>query len=297
MGDVDTTRQESAGASHPSGYSDLNLLAALGGARRLLWSPVYFSSPSASTEYWSADPSPIFNFDPSNARPFAELPWCELMTWSAPSLLEVYHIPRPSASASDDDIFDDGVCSESILETPEDLVDSLTQAEVDENVKEMTCGPMVEKHFWPIRYNIRSGELHLYENTINALILHARMEFQPTMLTQLTQELAAHRAESYPGLASYLAEGRSLCECLHQIASEMEAIDLQSFKDAVWKDSVIIILILYEILTCKADLEEVTVPTCRGATVTVTGRPLRCLFSGGSRSRWGWLLQKNRDIK
>lgn len=49
---------------------------------------------------------------------------------------------------------------------------------------------------------------------------------------------------------------RYILPCL-QIASELRATQLQQFREAVWKDSVIIILVLYEMLTSKADLADV----------------------------------------
>ncbi|KAF7368900.1 Kinase-like protein [Mycena venus] len=267
--------------SQPTGFSE--------SPAQQMWSPVCFSSPSASTEYWSTDPTPFTTpYGPANDS-FGEpshLPdtsqeslfsqpmlgsrkinvvfkypdpsmWCEQLTWSEPSPLEVCINPRSTPSGSDDCVIDYNACPEPIPESPSELVDSLSQDKVDENLREMTCGPKVENHFWPLRYRIRSGELYLYENTINTLILHARMEFQPIMLSKLTNELVAHRAESSPRLTSLLAESRSLYERLCQIASELRATDLQSFKDAIWQDRVIIILILYEILTSKMDLDEV----------------------------------------
>ncbi|KAJ7931279.1 hypothetical protein B0H13DRAFT_2651612 [Mycena leptocephala] len=312
MENEDTTHQDSADFGFwgfdPPAASDEH-------TQQLFWSPVCFSSPSASTEYWSTNASPFFN-DPSslsnaNARkqsflsqfnqsPLSRLEekekesedaesesedinleqeeediestWCEQMTWSVPSLLEGYYIPRRSESTSDEVVVDDGVCSESILKTPEEIVDSLTQDEVDKNIKEMTCGLKLEEHFWPIRYKIRSGKLQLYENTINVLIvqarndsttkastLHACQELHPVIqgqLSKLTNELASHQ-ESSLSLTCFLDESRSLYARLREIASELQATELQQFREAVWKDSLIIILVLYEILTSKADLEEV----------------------------------------
>jgi hypothetical protein len=44
--------------------------------------------------------------------------------------------------------------------------------------------------------------------------------------------------------------------CL-QIAGEMRATELQRFRDTVWGDSLMIILVFYEILTSKADVEDI----------------------------------------
>lgn len=94
-------------------------------------------------------------------------------------------------------------------------------------------------------------------------------------VSKLTKESVARRMESCSTLSSFLDESRSLhkrlwevctqsfptlsvCSilCL-QIASEMHATELQSFREAIWEDSLMIILVFYEMLTSKADLREV----------------------------------------
>lgn len=48
-----------------------------------------------------------------------------------------------------------------VAETPGEQVDAWSQDEVDKNMIEMTCGPKLEEHFWPIRYQIRNGKLQV----------------------------------------------------------------------------------------------------------------------------------------
>ncbi|KAJ7856737.1 kinase-like domain-containing protein [Mycena olivaceomarginata] len=133
----------------------------------------------------------------------------------------------------------------------------------DKPMREMTCGPKLEEHFWPIRYSIRSGKLQAdiaEQNTIKTLIIEARSDrlrtFDFSLLaceeppsahrqfSKLTRELASYR-ETSSSLTRFLDESRNLYERLWQ------------FREAVWKDNLIIILVLYEILNSKADLEEI----------------------------------------
>ncbi|KAJ7318189.1 hypothetical protein DFH08DRAFT_401996 [Mycena albidolilacea] len=208
------------------------------------WSPLCFSSPSASTEYWSTNASPanVFNpldgvrdsdppkeilatrpqlfFQPQWSFPHSDAfsGWRERVIWSAPSPLEGCYIPPWSESTFDDVTINEDVCSESILETPKELVYSLTQDEVDKNMAEMTCGPKLEEHFWPIRYKIRSGKLTICENTINVLIVQARSEEPRQMhsqLSKLTGELASHR-ETSSSLTRFLDESRNMYKRLWQ---------------------------------------------------------------------------------
>ncbi|KAF7368902.1 Protein kinase domain-containing protein [Mycena venus] len=97
------------------------------------------------------------------------------------------------------------------------------------------------------------------DNAANVLALRASHELHPVMheqLSRLTSELVAHR-ESSLSLICFLDESRSLYARLRQIAYELQATDAQQFKEAVWKDSLVIMLVLYEILTSKVDLEDV----------------------------------------
>ncbi|KAJ6475700.1 kinase-like domain-containing protein [Mycena vitilis] len=251
------------------------------------WSPICLSSPSASTEYWSTNVSPLTvpkprssSMDVSGANYFSlfhenstahwytmtrnhnSATWCERSTWFEPLPLEGC-INRHSDSVCDSDFAEESgfpESIESIPDTPEELGDTLPQDEVDKNTREMTCGPKVEEHFWPMRYQIHSGKLHLYENAIQALIVYARKERQPAMhgrLSALSNELVSRRVGSSSSLTSFLDESRSVYERLWQIASEMQAKDLQRLKEAIWEDSLIIILVFYEILTSKADLQEI----------------------------------------
>ncbi|KAF7368894.1 Kinase-like protein [Mycena venus] len=255
------------------------------------WSPVCLSSPSASTEYSSFNPTPRASLptlvahlpqtspdnqigenprklDATNAAfHVPSLPdtstWCEKLPWSEPLLLEGCTTRHCESSISSEDyVVEDGSCIEPTLETPDEHVEFLSQDQVDKNVREMTCGPRLEEHFWPIRYKIRSGTLQLYENTLHALIIQARKELHPAMhgrLSKLTDESAASHAieTSSSSLTWFLDGSRNLYERLWQIADELRATELQQFKEAVWKDSLIIILVLYEILTSKTDLEHI----------------------------------------
>ncbi|KAJ7449255.1 kinase-like domain-containing protein [Mycena latifolia] len=165
--------------------------------------------------------------------------------------------PFTTTSSELDDYVDD-LCSETTFETPGEPKDILSQDEVDKNTVEMTCGPKLEEHFWPIRYQIRHGKFHAYENTIHALIVHARKESQPAaILTKLTSELASRPVGSASSLASFLHESRGQHERLWEVASEIRATDLQRFRIALWEDNLIIMLVFYEMLTSKADLDEI----------------------------------------
>ena len=53
------------------------------------------------------------------------------------------------------------LCSEPTSDTPVEHPDTLSQDEVDKDAVEMTCGARLEEHFWPIRYQIRHGQLHV----------------------------------------------------------------------------------------------------------------------------------------
>ncbi|KAF7377829.1 hypothetical protein MSAN_00206400 [Mycena sanguinolenta] len=275
------------------------------------WSPVCFSSPSASTEYLSTYASPFLNeavLTPQDFRPqlslsqpqlsfhqlnracseadYAtwstfyyplafqtnntlspedDLTWREQVAWSVPLPLEDYGIHRRSESASDDIFIEPWPYPISSHE-PEEL-GLITQDEVNKNVREMTCGFQLAEHFWPIRYQIRSGKLQPYENTITALIAHTRSDAcsltsqnpRPIILGQfwkLTNELASRR-ESSSSLISFFDKSRNLYERLWQIARELRATDLQQYKEAAWKDSLMMILVLYDMLTSPADLEDI----------------------------------------
>ncbi|KAJ7791193.1 hypothetical protein B0H14DRAFT_199159 [Mycena olivaceomarginata] len=233
MEDSLTTHQESAGVhDSPGSYAHSgHYPPPLGDPAQQPWSPVVLSSPSASTEYWSTDPSPagiIYSLPQSQAT-FSF--WCEQVTWSAPPALEGCYVHRRPESAFEDIVFDD---PEFIPETPEELVDTLTQDEVEKPMREMTCGPKLEEHFWPIRYSIRSGKLQLYENTIKTLIIEARSDrlrtFDFSLLaceeppsvhrqfSKLTRELASYR-ETSSSLTRFLDESRNLYERLWQVCT------------------------------------------------------------------------------
>ncbi|KAJ7250725.1 kinase-like domain-containing protein [Mycena rebaudengoi] len=120
----------------------------------------------------------------------------------------------------------------------------------------MTCGPEVEEHFWPLRYQIRHGKLHAYENAIRALIVHARKELHPSILSSLTSDLS-RRAMPTLSLTSFLVESRAQRERLSQIKSGMPMADTRPLKEAIWEDNLMIMLVFYEILTSRADLEDI----------------------------------------
>ncbi|KAJ7916170.1 hypothetical protein B0H13DRAFT_374956 [Mycena leptocephala] len=211
MEDAHTTSEESAGEYHfpdSSGSSEIGFpsqdVPFSNYAHEHLWSPVCLSSPSASTDYLSNNPTPFttpltrladslpddgYSYEARSSLRYSSsdtstATWCEQLSWSEPSPLEDCINRHFNDSTSDGCVIDDAVSSEPIPETPDEHVDSLPQDEVDKNTREMTCGPKVEEHFWPIRYRIRSGK---FQNTINALIVHARKELQPAMHGRLSK--------------------------------------------------------------------------------------------------------------
>ncbi|KAJ7713742.1 kinase-like domain-containing protein [Mycena metata] len=174
------------------------------------------------------------------------------MSWSEPC-----GHTRSRSGASEDSVMADNSTSldtESIPDTPEEISTSVPQAELDANTKEMTCGPKLEEIFWPIRHQIRYGKLR---NTTGALIVHARKESQPMMLSKLADESTLDTAEISSNLTSFLHESSTRYGRLRQMASEMGVLDLKRFKEAVWEDRLTIILVFYEVLTSKRDLEEI----------------------------------------
>ncbi|KAJ7791200.1 hypothetical protein B0H14DRAFT_199278 [Mycena olivaceomarginata] len=131
MLDSATTQQDSAGIPDPSGSHPHSARQPPQDSHaQQFWSPLCFSSPSASTEYWST------NVSPANATPLdvvysdppKEIPatrpqlffqpqlsfqhlhdtfsgWREQVIWSAPSALEGCYIPRWSESTFDDAMY------------------------------------------------------------------------------------------------------------------------------------------------------------------------------------------------
>ncbi|KAJ7242928.1 hypothetical protein C8J57DRAFT_1366526 [Mycena rebaudengoi] len=162
--------------------------------RQQWWSPFSLSSPSLSTEYGSTAVSPRDAYQPLFPQGFdylrPEIPrsfapdtglglltletwpydepndspwspsWSEKIPWSEPCLLQ--H-PRQQFEPTDDvatELEETGDYS-SAQETPSEPPKTLSQDEVDRNTKEMTCGAELEEHFWPVRYQIRHGRLHV----------------------------------------------------------------------------------------------------------------------------------------
>ncbi|KAJ7694799.1 hypothetical protein B0H17DRAFT_455708 [Mycena rosella] len=193
MENVHTAREPSHADYYLPGYLGSNEIGHHSHAARILddhqqsWSPVCLSSPSASTEYWSNDTSPYSRltdwewpgdglaapqrYHPSiyegpvfpRVEPVEDLPcnrdsstWCEELTWSEPFSLEDCNRPL----TSDEFVIHD-LGSETIAETPGECTETLSQDDIDKNTVEMTCGPKLEEHFWPIRYQIRSGKFHV----------------------------------------------------------------------------------------------------------------------------------------
>ncbi|KAJ7148716.1 kinase-like domain-containing protein [Mycena crocata] len=261
------------------------------------WSPVCLSSPSASTEYLSNGDyeSPYamarsgFGTPQSGPQIFQSLPdldnplglhspssppfspsfriadfgpteviipdksvWCEKVTWLEPTPLE----DRDSNHIIRDPEFDvvEDLGSVTIPDTPGEPSNTVSQDQVDCDVLEMTCGPKVEEHFWPLRYQIRHGK---FDNSIQALVVHARKLSRPGTLSILTRELVSHQNGSTLGLTFFLDESQSRRERLVKIASEIGGTGLQRFKEAMWEDSLMIMLVFYEILTSKADIDDI----------------------------------------
>ncbi|KAJ7044734.1 kinase-like domain-containing protein [Mycena alexandri] len=178
----------------------------------------------------------------------------DLDTWFEPIPVAGFH--DHFASSSEDPVTEDSF-SESSTETPSEPEDTVLHEEVDHNTLEMTCGPLVEELFWPLRSRIRTGKFHAYENSLQVLVVRSRKQLQPVILSKLTNELALRRVGSTLSLTSFLDESRSRRERLWQFASEVGAINLQDFRDAIWKDSVIIMLVFYETFTSKTDVDDI----------------------------------------
>ncbi|KAF8212600.1 kinase-like domain-containing protein [Mycena galopus ATCC 62051] len=241
------------------------------------WIPFSLSSSSASTEYLSiidhqspyaslsafetpqffedlSDPlsRPVSMIDPIMGLPKPDLyTWREKLHWFEPALVDGSN-SQGSASSPDDCVIQD-FCSTSSTETPGEPENTVLQEEVDRNTLEMTCGPMAEQHFWPLRCRIRHGTFH---NSIQVLVVHSRKQLQPDVLSKLTNELARPIGSSL-SLTSFLDEGRSRRERLFQFASEIDATHLQHFIEAVWKDHLMMILVVYEILRSKTDVDDI----------------------------------------
>ncbi|KAF7375636.1 hypothetical protein MSAN_00452700 [Mycena sanguinolenta] len=211
-------------------------------------------SRSGSFDWTDKNPLPAPN-SPENTIHLPSNPsslWTEEFPWSEPVALE-HSISRCCEFTPDatEDSY-----SESASETPAEPQYTMSQEEVDENMVEMTCGPKLEEQFWPIRYQIRHGKLHAYENAIHALIVHARKTVQPAVVSKLTSQLASCRVCYHSSLASFLDESLGQYERLLQVATELRATDLKDFTEAVWEDNLIIILVLHETLASKADLDD-----------------------------------------
>ncbi|KAJ7263064.1 kinase-like domain-containing protein [Mycena rebaudengoi] len=225
--------------------------------RQQRWSPFTLSSSSVSTKYASGSTDRFLGFPESHgfelghdpSLPYSRLqslpvrrdkkmllgekmPWGESMPWSEPRLLQ--H-PRWKIEATDDVAT---VLEESVTRNSER---TSSQDEVDRDLKVMTCGAEVEEHFWPVRYQIRHGRLHLIsalKNAIRVLVVHARKQSQRAALSQLT------------GLMSRrVAFNHSLTSFLNETCSQREHLSKS--------DNLMIMLVFYEVLTSKADVEEV----------------------------------------
>ncbi|KAF8155305.1 kinase-like domain-containing protein [Mycena galopus ATCC 62051] len=247
------------------------------------WSPLSLSSHSVSTEYFSNTTSPysitnspefgaaslsqsvlhqdpprdglgdwaVYEPSPLIGSPVRLSP--KEITWSQPIPLE--SDPVVPCCEFTNFIIEDS-CSQPITETPTELRYTLSQEEVDQDMVEMTCGPKLEEHFWPIRYQIRHGKLHAYENATHALIVYARKTIQPAIVSKLTSELASCRVCSHSSLAAFLEGSLGQYERLSQIAAELRATNLKEYTEAVWEDNLMIMLVFHEMLASKADLED-----------------------------------------
>ncbi|KAF8155301.1 hypothetical protein K438DRAFT_355638 [Mycena galopus ATCC 62051] len=145
---------------------------------RLSRSPMAYrwalESSSGSTEYFSIAGSQFgdANPGPSFSDAFASVgystgwmlqPEIELLAWSDPIALEHSTSQCSKSTVDCPQVIEEGSCSHTAADTPVELRYTLTQEEVDRDMAEMTCGPTLEEHFWPIRYQIRHGKLHAYE--------------------------------------------------------------------------------------------------------------------------------------
>ncbi|KAJ7717956.1 hypothetical protein B0H16DRAFT_1740270 [Mycena metata] len=151
--------------------------------------------------------------------------------------------------------------------TPQENGTFLSQSEVDKHAKKMTCGLEVEEHFWPIRSQIYHGKLHPCKNTRAFLVTQARKSRQSVVLSRLTGELPSSNAERSSCLLSFLIESQRRDESLWQIALEIQAKDHPDFKDAIWKDRITIVIVVYEILLAKIDLDHMKKLPLEKATV------------------------------
>ncbi|KAJ6489032.1 hypothetical protein C8R45DRAFT_250693 [Mycena sanguinolenta] len=118
------------------------------------------SQPRAGLPDWT-DKNP--SLPPSSPENSFRIPsngdsWTEELPWSEPIALE--HPMSRCCEFVPDDATEDSY-SEPASETPTELRYTMSQEEVEQDMIEMTCGPKLEEQFWPIRYQIRHGKLHV----------------------------------------------------------------------------------------------------------------------------------------
>ncbi|KAF7368647.1 Kinase-like protein [Mycena venus] len=198
------------------------------------------------------------------AHQFVETPvtssgWREQMNWSEPLPLPVEDIIKVPF------IIPNRLSHELGTEPSNTLSEPLKTVE-------MTCGSVVEEHFWPIRYQIRHQQLQPYENAIEALkkglaslvpVLHAlgsdAAHEGVKIVAWLTDDLASLGGVSASSLSSFLDECRGQRERLLQLWELVSPFGLNNelMEDAIWEGNLIIFAVFYEILTSKADLKDV----------------------------------------
>ncbi|KAF8155298.1 hypothetical protein K438DRAFT_355539 [Mycena galopus ATCC 62051] len=227
------------------------------------WSPLSLSSHSASTEYFSNTTSPyavanseflatplrisssfLFRdrgagspqgsdpphwanlFLPSSSERKLSQPsnpdhaWPEELSWSEPIALE-----HCTDQCFEPIAIEENSCSQTAADKTTELRYTLSQEQVDQHMVEMTCGPKLEEHFWPIRYQIRHGKLHAYENATHALIVHARKKMLPAMVSKLSNQLASCRVCSHSSLAAFLEGSLGQYERLSQVRGRKTLTD------------------------------------------------------------------------
>ncbi|KAJ7724836.1 kinase-like domain-containing protein [Mycena metata] len=140
--------------------------------RRQLWSPVYLSLSDASTEYYSPYASlPDAKFEhlpePPSRTPIDRIvnlskldltTWFEKLDWFEP--IPVDGLNNHFASSSENPFTEESL-SGSFIESPSEPENIMLHDEVDHVTLEMTCGPLVEELFWPLRSRIRAGKFHV----------------------------------------------------------------------------------------------------------------------------------------
>ncbi|KAJ7226783.1 kinase-like domain-containing protein, partial [Mycena pura] len=124
---------------------------------------------------------------------------------------------------------------------------------------EMTCSSLVEEYFWPIRYQIRHQQLQnaieaLKKSLLSLMLAHQGLGFAATQKKNQENHMSASTLPSI--LDECRAQREQLLQLL-QMVSELGIGGINLVEDAIWEGNLILLAVFYEILTSKADLEDV----------------------------------------